>query len=703
MLTRKEKQDLSDPGTLLYGDLETMIMQNIIRHVKNYDSLIDSDTWLLQKLAEIGKLNSENMKLISKAAGLSVTAVQRMLDDTADIVLKRVEPGLNTLERQGLIDGAIPAKKSENVKKAIQAVKRQAFDSLNTCNTTMLYKARDTYTKLVKDTVEQAKEIENKQEFLDILGKHVNAQAIGAEARQQAIRNTIKEFNEKGIPAFVDKSGREWTPEAYVAMTLRSTAGNTATETMMARMDDRGLSLIQVSSHPGARPKCAKDQGKIFDRNNGRGYTTDLHGKQIPYYPFRESSYGEPDGLFGINCGHHGTPFIPGVSLQRYFPTEDMEENDKLYKKMQTQRSIERAIRKEKRLCMLYDTVGDSEAFEKAAVKLKAREAQMKGYLENNKELLRRRDREQAVGFDRGISARAVAANKKYMGEHFKKQVEKEVKKKAETIEGINKNATNSLLDAYDARRKRFKLNEASADDLRKMKNNPFTADYTGVSVKTAKAFNDTISNLSKKYYTGFTQIKVGEQKEFFGITAIASTSHNNSVGQKTLTLNPFKTKDYDKLIERVKELSDKGYAVKIKEEKAGEYIATHEFAHSLIDMESPLKNFIGMDTKQMNQIRKEIRKLYDNYTKEISDLEQKFKRHEMEMMLAADPDEMSRIAEMARKEKDALEQLKISKYSMQSPDEFMAEAFTQAIIGERQGLYSVEIMKIIEKYFGRK
>lgn len=412
MLTRKEKQDLSDQGTMLYNDLETILMQNIIRHVKNYNALIDSDTWLLQKLAEIGKLNAENMKLISQAAGLNAAAVQRMLNDTANIVLERVEPGLNALERQGLIDGAIPAKKSENVKKAINAVKRQAFDSLNTCNTTMLYKARDAYTKLVRDIAEHAKEIENKQDFLDILGKHVNAQAIGAESRRQAIRSTIKEFNEKGIPAFVDKAGREWTPEAYVSMTLRTTAGNTATEAMMARMNDRGLSLLQVSEHPGARPKCAKDQGKIFDRNNGRGYTTDLHGRNIPYYPWRESSYGEPDGLFGINCGHHGVPFIPGVSLQRYFPTEDMEENDKLYKKMQTQRGMERAIRKEKRLCMLYDEAGDSEAFEKAAVNLKYREAQMKNYLSNNKELLRRKDREQVVGFDRGVSARAVAANK---------------------------------------------------------------------------------------------------------------------------------------------------------------------------------------------------------------------------------------------------------------------------------------------------
>ena len=96
---------------------------------------------------------------------------------------------------------------------------------------------------------------------MDILGEHATAQIIGT-IRQQAIRDTIKEFNEKGIPAFVDKRGREWTPEAYVAMTLRATAGNTATEAMFARMEDRGLSLVQVSEHPGARPNAQKIRGK---------------------------------------------------------------------------------------------------------------------------------------------------------------------------------------------------------------------------------------------------------------------------------------------------------------------------------------------------------------------------------------------------------------------------------------------------------
>ena len=38
--------------------------------------------------------------------------------------------------------------------------------------------------------------------------------------------------------------------------------------------------------------------------------------------------------------------------------------------------------------------------------------------------------------------------------------------------------------------------------------------------------------------------------------------------------------------------------------DKLGAYIPTHEFAHSLIDMESPLKNYIGMDNRQSAQFQ---------------------------------------------------------------------------------------------------
>lgn len=410
-------QQLAEAVDSSYIDLETMLMQNIARHIQDYGQAIDSDKWLLQKLAEIGKLNKENMKTIAQMAGISQSAAERMLQEAMDDAISATEPGFRYLVRQGLADDAVDAGKSKTVKQVMKSLRDQAKDTLNICNTTMLYKARDAFAGLVRSIVQNAEEIAEKQSFLDTLGKHATAATIGAESRQQAVRKCIQEFNEKGIPAFVDRAGREWTPEAYVNMAMRNTARQTAEEVQTARCKDFGVNLISIDSHPGARPKCAKDQGKIFDLNNKSGYTEDLKGKRIRYYPWKDSSYGEPDGILGINCGHHKWPFIPRVNIHRYFPTDDLDANNKLYKETQVQRALERDVRKQKRKCMLFDEIGDEEAFKDAAVDLKEKEAALKAYVDSKEHLHRRKDREQVLGFDKRISANAVAA-KKYVDKY---------------------------------------------------------------------------------------------------------------------------------------------------------------------------------------------------------------------------------------------------------------------------------------------
>lgn len=407
-------QQLAEAVDSSYIDLETMLMQNIARHIQDYGQAIDSDKWLLQKLAEIGKLNKENMKTIAQMAGVSQSAAERMLQEAMEDAVSATDPGFQYLVRQGLADDAVDAGKSKTVKQVMRSLRQQAKDTLNICNTTMLYKARDAFTGLVRSIVRDAEEIAEKQSFLDILGKHATAATIGAESRQRAVRKCIREFNEKGIPAFVDKAGREWTPEAYVNMAMRNTARQTAEEVQTARCKDFGVNLISIDSHSGARPKCAKDQGKIFDLNNKSGYTEDLKGKRIRYYPWKDSSYGEPDGILGINCGHHKWPFIPGVNIHRYFPTDDLDANNKLYKETQVQRALERDVRKQKRECMLFDELGAKDAFKEASVKLKQKEAKLKYYVDSKDHLHRRRDREQVVGFDKRVSAEAVGKAQKH-------------------------------------------------------------------------------------------------------------------------------------------------------------------------------------------------------------------------------------------------------------------------------------------------
>lgn len=406
-MTLLENQRAADIPTNTFQDLEDQLMTNIIRHCKDYNQPIASDEWLMRKLAEIGKLNRENIKIIAKSTGLSQTAMERMLNEMAEKVLEEVEPGMKQLVRRGLVGETVPAKKSRNVKQVLTTMRGQAKDTLNLCNTTMLYKARDAYKKLVGNIVSTADEIADKQQKLDILNKHATSAVIGAESRQQALTKCIKEFNDKGIPAFVDKRGREWTPEAYINMAMRSTSNTMAAEVQMARADDYGIDLVEVDSHSGARPKCARDQGKIFDRSN--------RSKKYPHW--NTSSYGEPDGLLGINCGHHIFPYMEGVSIRRYFPTEDLDANDKLYKETQVQRALERDVRKQKRECMLYDEIGAEDAFEDAAVKLKSKEAKLKAYVDKNEQLHRRRDREQVIGFDKRVSAKSVGKAQS----HYKK------------------------------------------------------------------------------------------------------------------------------------------------------------------------------------------------------------------------------------------------------------------------------------------
>lgn len=394
----------------IYQDLETLLMRNIARHIRNYDQPIPTDEWLLQKLAEIGKLDKEHIRLIGQMAGISDTAVQRMLEDMAANTIAELEPGYQYLARQGIIGNAVPAAQSRNVQQVVKTLKKQAKDIQNLSNTTMLYKARDAYKSLVRNIADQAMEIAGSPEFIELINEGVTSAAIGAESRVQALRRCIRRFVEKGIPAFVDGRGHEWTPEAYINMCMRTTSQKMATEIQMARADDHGIDLIEISSHAGARPRCAPFQGRIFDRAN----------KSTKYPHWNTTSFGEPAGLFGINCGHHGYPYIEGSSIRRYFPTEDMDVNDKLYRETQKQRALERAVRKQKRECMLYNELGDKAAFEQAAVKLKSKEAKLKYFVDGNSQLHRRKDREQVVGFDKRISSEAVGSAQKHYKEWAK-------------------------------------------------------------------------------------------------------------------------------------------------------------------------------------------------------------------------------------------------------------------------------------------
>lgn len=212
------------------------------------------------------------------------------------------------------------------------------------------------------------------------------------------------------------RAGREWSPEAYLNMDIRTTVNNVAHQAQFSRMDDYGVDLIEVSSHAGARPRCAPFQGMVYSRSGGNGFVEDLNGKRVYYSSWKETSFGEAAGLLGINCGHQIYPFFPGLSTQTYEPTKDLDANDRAYGQSQQQRYLERQVRNSKRECAMLDAMGDREGFDEAAQRLKQRQQSFRDFAAGAGRTIRL-DRSQVSGYNRSVAAKVTAAAKRAAAE----------------------------------------------------------------------------------------------------------------------------------------------------------------------------------------------------------------------------------------------------------------------------------------------
>jgi hypothetical protein len=418
-MTDKEIARFSAPVIQAYRDMEDELLRLIAKQIARDKSVSDTSAWRIRQLARAGEINQQALAIIdSYAGGISSEIAEAILAaaegevGTLDAAMLNLlsEKGKMTDEQRNMLDAFQRQSRQElNIENAriAESYAQALQEDCNLVNTVMGYQTASAFSECVRETADEL----DRQAVINELNQGSMSVVSGTESLQEATRRTLERLAVKGIPGFVDKAGREWSPEAYVKMDLRSTMGNTARAAQDARCDRYGIQLIEVSSHNGARPKCAPYQGRIFSRNGTSGTVTDLEGNRISYIPLSQTSFGEPDGLFGINCGHQQYPFIPGVSMRTYYPYPE-EQNAERYQQTQQQRAMERKIRADKRKCMMMQETGDDEGLKKAAGKLRAdkdryrdfcKETGLGAHLENT----------QVYGYDRSKSMKTVWSEKK--------------------------------------------------------------------------------------------------------------------------------------------------------------------------------------------------------------------------------------------------------------------------------------------------
>lgn len=401
-MTALEALNLAAPIADAYMSVEERLLVRIARQLSLNDDhqLNEASKWQIKQLAKHGLLRQDAHKII--AAG-----TKGIPGDVADTVRQAID---DTLAEDGIQGMWHNQRFAESAANAVRHYRNQAKDVYNQVNTVMKYKAESTFVRAVntvaeKMTQEQRREqseIANKQDVLNILNSNTAAVVSGAESRTKAVRTTIHEMAQKGIPAFVDKSGREWSPEAYVNMDIRATVKNTALEAQFSTMDSLGQDVFEVSSHPGSRPKCRPWQGKLISRSGRTTEITDINGRKHKVIPLSQTSFGEPDGLFGINCGHRPRGVSDGLfrkSSVEYDDTEDKE----LYNKVCKQRELERRVRKSKTEADMLEAAGDTEGAKQVRQKMTEQNKALKSYCDSNG-LKYRSDRVRTYG--------AIAPNK---------------------------------------------------------------------------------------------------------------------------------------------------------------------------------------------------------------------------------------------------------------------------------------------------
>lgn len=354
-MTPEQLERLSKPIVDLFTNIEQELLVNVANRLKHKKELLETDAeaWKLQQMEILGLLDEDNLKAIRDHLGVASEELNSLLVNAGLEGLQPSENEIKELIKRGAQLATVqPIMESPQILSILTAYERQAKNVLNLTNQTLLDQTRSKYA----DT-------------LNKVSVEVGSGIIDGES---AIRKTVREWSDDGIPALITRDGRKLGVEGYVRTVMRSTTNNMVNEMQDTRFNEYGIELIEVTSKAGARPKCAPYQGRIFS----------LKPNHPRYSYIGNTSMGQPDGLFGINCGHDKFPFVEGFSEQTYKPYPK-EENDRIYKESQRQRAIERGIRKAKTRLRMMEEIGDKKGIEQAKKLIRNRQATMREFIKD--------------------------------------------------------------------------------------------------------------------------------------------------------------------------------------------------------------------------------------------------------------------------------------------------------------------------------
>jgi hypothetical protein len=398
MLTPDQLAHCADDILKLYSQLEEEIVRDVARRISKTGVITETGKLQLNAMQELGTLNSDILKSLSKYTDKTEEQLQKLFEDAA---VTATEYDNEIYRANGLNPKSI--KVSATQMQTLEAGYKKTSGNLS---------------NLTRTTA-----VTSQTGFINACTLAEMKSESGAFSPQQAIVDAIKQVASEG--AFVlYPSGHRDRLDVAVRRNVMTGIGQTTGEICLANARELGCDLMEITAHAGARPSHASWQGQIVSLSGRKGYLS-----------LSDIGYGEGDGFKGWNCRHDWFPYFEGST--RMYSEKDLKELDAeniefpdgsmhtLYEAEQYQRALERKIRETKRILAAQDEFFNntsSESMKKAiknnfddfSIKLKRQEAQMNTFCEKTG-LLVDNARVQKYSFGRSTAQKAVSsANKHY-------------------------------------------------------------------------------------------------------------------------------------------------------------------------------------------------------------------------------------------------------------------------------------------------
>ncbi len=348
----------------VYGEIEADMLGHLCR-------------LLLDQGAEgLGQRGMTALNLLAQSQGAYLMGViQSHRDEVNEAVARTVADAVERSDRADAerlgVDGLLAASMEDRPRQVAMTAQGIAA-ILERDNVDMAQGALDLWNRCVAEAV-----------------MNVNA---GAETAERAIHKAVRRMMREGVSTVTYRdaaTGRQTVTNRIDVAVRRHVRTQIAQDGMRRTLDicgQSGISLVEVSSHGGARPSHARWQGRVYSLNG----EVEIDGVRYKDF-YSETGYGDVDGLGGANCRHSFGPWLPGAP-RMYEPNPGHPsglDGDEVYRLTQGQRRRERDIRQTKRELAGAQLIADRDAslaniaeVERLKAKLRGQQEGLRRYID---------------------------------------------------------------------------------------------------------------------------------------------------------------------------------------------------------------------------------------------------------------------------------------------------------------------------------